>query len=221
MTGTKVSEMVNSGIMYEIFGKYRAPLDEYEVPGTLIDQAAEKTDTALIVIGRILAGEECDRHLSEDYYLTNSEESLLKEVCSHFTNVVVVLNVNGLIDLSWVRKYANIKSLLFIGIPGEEGASALAGILTGETNLSGKLAVTIAEHYEDYPSADHFSWDKEHLENVLDYESYGLSSEENASTGFSKSPVKVRTGKISIPVTDILTFGETGALPLWLWAFLH
>ena len=62
------------------------------------------------------------------------------------------MNVNGLIDLSWVRKYANIKSLLFIGIPGEEGASALAGILTGETNPSGKLAVTIAEHYEDYPS---------------------------------------------------------------------
>ena len=58
-------------------------------------------------------------------------------------------NVNGLIDLSWVKKYASIKSLLFIGIPGEEGASALAGILTGEINPSGKLAVTIAEHYED------------------------------------------------------------------------
>lgn len=210
---TKVSEMVNSGIMYEIFGKYRAPLDEYEVPGTLIDQAAEKTDTALIVIGRNSGGEECDRHLSEDYYLTNSEESLLKEVCSHFTNVVVVLNVNGLIDLFWVRKYANIKSLLFIGIPGEEGASALAGILTGETNPSGKLAVTIAEHYEDYPSADHFSWDKEHLENVLDYESYGLSSEENGSTGFSKSPVSVYWEDIYTGYRYFDTFGKPVLYP--------
>ena len=210
---TKVSEMVNSGIMYEIFGKYRAPLDEYEVPGTLIDQAAEKTDTALIVIGRNSGGEECDRHLSEDYYLTNSEESLLKEVCSHFTNVVVVLNVNGLIDLSWVRKNANIKSLLFIGIPGEEGASALAGILTGETNPSGKLAVTIAEHYEDYPSADHFSWDKEHLENVLDYESYGLSSEENGSTGFSKSPVSVYWEDIYTGYRYFDTFGKPVLYP--------
>ena len=205
--------MVNSGIMYEIFGKYRAPLDEYEVPGTLIDQAAEKTDTALIVIGRNSGGEECDRHLSEDYYLTNSEESLLKEVCSHFTNVVVVLNVNGLIDLSWVRKYANIKSLLFIGIPGEEGASALAGILTGETNPSGKLAVTIAEHYEDYSSADHFSWDKEHLENVLDYESYGLSSEENGSTGFSKSPVSVYWEDIYTGYRYFDTFGKPVLYP--------
>ena len=67
---TKVSEMVNSGIMYEIFGKYRPPLEEYEVPGTLIYQAAEKTDTAVLVIGRNSGGEECDRHLTEDYYLT-------------------------------------------------------------------------------------------------------------------------------------------------------
>ena len=210
---TKVSEMVNSGIMYEIFGKYKAPLDEYDVPETLIFQAAEKTDTAIFVIGRNSGGEECDRHLPEDYYLTRSEESLLKDICTHFANVVIVLNVNGLIDLSWMKKYASIKSLLFIGIPGEEGASALAGILTGEINPSGKLAVTIAEHYEDYPSADHFSWDKEHLEHILDYESYGLSSEENGSTGFTKSPVTVYWEDIYTGYRYFDTFGKQVLYP--------
>lgn len=210
---TKVSEMVNSGIMYEIFGKYKAPLDEYDVPETLIFQAEEKTDTAIFVIGRNSGGEECDRHLPEDYYLTRSEESLLKDICTHFANVVIVLNVNGLIDLSWMKKYASIKSLLFIGIPGEEGASALAGILTGEINPSGKLAVTIAEHYEDYPSADHFSWDKEHLENILDYESYGLSSEENGSTGFTKSPVTVYWEDIYTGYRYFDTFGKQVLYP--------
>lgn len=210
---TKVSEMVNSGIMYEIFGKYKAPLDEYDVPETLIFQAAEKTDTAIFVIGRNSGGEECDRHLPEDYYLTRSEESLLKDICTHFANVVIVLNVNGLIDLSWMKKYASIKSLLFIGIPGEEGASALAGILTGEINPSGKLAVTIAEHYEDYPSADHFSWDKEHLENILDYESYALSSEENGSTGFTKSPVTVYWEDIYTGYRYFDTFGKQVLYP--------
>ena len=210
---TKVSEMVNSGIMYEIFGKYKAPLDEYDVPETLIFQAAEKTDTAIFVIGRNSGGEECDRHLPEDYYLTRSEESLLKDICTHFANVVIVLNVNGLIDLSWMKKYASIKSLLFIGIPGEEGASALAGILTGEINPSGKLAATIAEHYEDYPSADHFSWDKEHLENILDYESYGLSSEENGSTGFTKSPVTVYWEDIYTGYRYFDTFGKQVLYP--------
>lgn len=188
---TKVSELVNSGIMYEIFGKYRAPLEEFEVPESLIAQAAENTDTALIVIGRNSGGEECDRHLDEDYYLTGSETALINAVCGHFTKVAVVLNVNGLIDLSWVEKYSSIKSLLFHGIPGEEGAGALARILSGKVNPSGKMAVTIAECYEDYPSARNFSWDKEHPEKILTYEDYGLSAEENGSKGFTKSPVTV------------------------------
>ena len=42
MTGRKVNEAMNCGIMYEIFGKYRAPLKEYEVPEYLLQQAAEK-----------------------------------------------------------------------------------------------------------------------------------------------------------------------------------
>ena len=93
------------------------PLEEYEVLDTLIYQAAEKTDTAVLVIGRNSGGEECDRHLTEDYYLTETEEKLVKEVCTHFANVAVVLNVNGLIDLSWIGKYASIKSLIFYGDP--------------------------------------------------------------------------------------------------------
>ncbi len=85
--------------------------------------------------------------------------------------------------------------------------------MTGEINPSGKLAVTIAEHYEDYPSADHFSWDKEHLENILDYESYGLSSEENGSTGFTKSPVTVYWEDIYTGYRYFDTFGKQVLYP--------
>ena len=210
---TKVSEMVNSGIMYEIFGKYRAPLEEYEVPATLIFQAAEKTDTAVVVIGRNSGGEECDRHLTEDYYLTASEEKLMKDVCTHFANVAVILNVNGLIDLSWTKKYPAVKSLLFAGIPGEEGATAIAEILTGSVTPSGKLAVTIAEHYEDYPSAGYFSWDKEHLDSINDYETYGLSAEENGSRGFEKSPVTFYREDIYAGYRYFDTFGKRVLYP--------
>ena len=210
---TKVSEMVNSGIMYEIFGKYRPPLEEYEVPGTLIYQAAEKTDTAVLVIGRNSGGEECDRHLTEDYYLTKTEEKLVKEVCTHFADVAVILNVNGLIDLSWIGKYPEIKSLVFLGIPGEEGAAALAEILTGQVTPSGKMAVTVAEHYEDYPSAKYFSWDKEHLDQIADYETYGLSAEENGSRGFVKSPVTLYREDIYTGYRYFDTFGKPVLYP--------
>lgn len=210
---TKVSEMVNSGIMYEIFGKYRPPLEEYEVPGTLIYQAAEKTDSAALVIGRNSGGEECDRHLTEDYYLTETEEKLVKEVCIHFANVAVILNVNGLIDLSWLRKYPGIKGLIFLGIPGEEGAAALAEILTGRVNPSGKMAVTVAEYYEDYPSAKYFSWDKEYLDQIADYGTYGLSAEENGSRGFAKSPVTLYWEDIYAGYRYFDTFGKPALYP--------
>ena len=137
----------------------------------------------------------------------------MKEVCTHFANVAVILNVNGLIDLSWIGKYPGIKGLIFLGIPGEEGAAALAEILTGQVSPSGKMAVTVAEHYEDYPSAKYFSWDKEHLDQIADYETYGLSAEENGSRGFAKSPVTLYWEDIYAGYRYFDTFGKPVLYP--------
>lgn len=186
-----LKEMVNSGIMYEIFGKYHEPAEEYAVSEEQIQKACAYTDIAVLMLGRNSGGEECDRHLQEDYYLTESEKVLVERTCQSFGKVVLVLNVNGLIDLSWTSDYTSLKSILFIGIPGEEGSAALAEILAGNVNPSGKLPVTIAAKYEDYPSASHFSWDKEKPEGVLTYNNYGLCAEENGSTGYDRSPVTV------------------------------
>lgn len=210
---TKAGEGMNCGIMYEIFGRYRAPLKEYEVPEYLIRQVAEKTDTALVVIGRNSGGEECDRHLTGDYYLTTEEEKLLDMVCRQFAKAVVILNVNGLIDLSWINRYAAMKSLVFLGIPGEEGAAALARVLSGRVNPSGKMAVTVAECYEDYPSAAHFSWDKECPDQILTYEDYGISAEKNGSRGFDKSPVTVYWEDIYVGYRYFDTFQKNVLFP--------
>ena len=185
----KIKEAVNSGLMYEIFGRYSAPAEEYAISGELLEAAAAYTDTAVLVIGRNSGGEECDRHLHGDYYLTDSEKTLVEQVCGCFAKVVLILNVNGLIELSFALQYPSVKSILFAGIPGEEGASALAEILTGEVSPSGKLAFTIAKEYGDYPSADCFTWDKENEAELRTYETYGLSAAENGSVGFVKSPV--------------------------------
>jgi len=191
MDFSKLKEMVNSGLMYEIFGQYNPPAEEFPVPDELVQNSAEETDTAVLVIGRQSGGEECDRHLRGDYTLTDSENKLVEQVCRAFPKVAVALNTNGLIDLSWLANYPSIKSVLFIGIPGEEGPAALANILCGKVNPSGRLAVTIAERYEDYPAAKNFSWDKDHPETILTYEDYGLDAGENGSIGFEKSPVTV------------------------------
>lgn len=209
-------EMVNSGIMYEIFGRYRQPDAEYQISEECLHNASAYTDTAVLIIGRNSGGEECDRHLQGDYYLTNSEKTLIEQVCYSFKRIVLILNINGLIDLSWTAKYESIKSILFIGIPGEEGAVALADILVGNVSPSGKLSVTIAEKYEDYPSAMDFTWDKENSEALLTYESYGLDAKENGSTGYMKSPVTVYREDIYAGYRYFDTFGKKP-----LFAFGH
>lgn len=186
-----LGDAINSGLAYEIFGKYHAPKAEPSIPEKLLADACAFTDTAVLVLGRCSGGEECDRHLEGDYYLTASEKVLAEQVCGSFARVILVLNINGLIDLAWAEDYPSIKSILFAGIPGQEGAAALAQLLTGEVNPSGKLAVTIAKNYEDYPAAVHFSWQKDDPDTLLTYESYGLDAAGNGSTGFAHSPVTV------------------------------
>lgn len=186
-----MAKLVHSGEIYEYFGQYRTTPDEPEIPEKLMTHAAAQTDTAVIILGRCAGGEECDRHLQDDYYLSKREITLIGNVCAAFSHVVLVLNINGWIDLAWLEEYPAIESILFLGIPGECGPEALARILSGTVNPSGKLAVTIARRYEDYPCAEHFSWDKEHLEHILDYDDYGLNTEENGKHTFAKRPVTV------------------------------
>ena len=208
-----IGKVITSGAMYEIFGKYHAPTEEYEIPGELIKTARQYTDTAVFVLGRNSGGEECDRHLQGDYFLTDSEKALVEQVCGTFDQVVLILNVNGLTDLSWTENYPSIKSILFAGILGEEGAAALADLLTGTVSPSGKLAFTIARQYEDYPAARHFTWDKEAEESLLTYESYGLNAEENGSIGYAKSPVTVYWEDLYAGYRYFDTFGKEPLYP--------
>lgn len=201
------------GFMYEIFGRYQAQCEEYEVPDERIARAAKETDTAIFVLGRNSGGEECDRHPEADYDLTESEVRLLDRLAAHFEKMILILNVNGLIDLGWLERYPMIQAVLFMGIPGEDGCGAMADILLGKVNPSGKLPVTIAKRYEDYPAAKHFTWNKEDPEQVLTYESYGLDAEENGSSGFAKSPVTVYYEDIYAGYRYFDSFGKDVLFP--------
>lgn len=200
----------NSGLAYEIFGQYHAPAAEYAVPDDLMKRARDHSDTAVLVLGRSAGGEECDRRLMDDYFLTESETALIDGVCSIFPHVVLVLNINGLIDLQITQKYPSIESVIFLGVCGEDGGKALADIVTGVVNPSGKLSFTVAKRYEDYPSAKDFSYDKD---SPLTYESYGLDSAENGSKGFCSSPVTLYREGIYTGYRHFDTFGVEPLYP--------
>ena len=134
----------------EPWSQVEMPLDEQ-----LVADAAQKGSTAVVIIGRT-AGEEMDATLTEgSFLLTALEKDMLSKVRKAFEKVVVLLNVGGLIDMSFVNEYAP-DSVLYVWQGGMTGGTGTADVLTGKVSPSGKLSDTIAYSVKDYPSDPYF-----------------------------------------------------------------
>lgn len=139
-----------------------------------IATAAANDTVAVISISRI-AGEGADRTATKgDYYLTDDESSLIDRVSTAFhaqgKKVVVVLNVGGTVDTAaWESK---VDSILLAYMPGQEAGDAIADLLSGVTNPSGKLAQTIAKDYSDIPSASTFNGEDTNGDGTVDTNKY-------------------------------------------------
>lgn len=134
----------------EPWSQVEMPLDEQ-----LVADAAQKGSTAIVIIGRT-AGEEMDATLTGgSFLLTALEKDMLSKVRKAFEKVVVLLNVGGLIDMSFVNEYAP-DSVLYVWQGGMTGGTGTADVLTGKVSPSGKLSDTIAYSVKDYPSDPYF-----------------------------------------------------------------
>ena len=81
--------------------------------------------------------------------LVEQDEKLIRKVAGSNPNTVVVYVGGSAIDMStWENE---IPAILFAWYSGMEGGNALADILYGKVNPSGKLPFTIARNQKDYP----------------------------------------------------------------------
>ncbi len=131
---------------------------EPEIPGDILEKAKEFTDTAIITISRF-SGETWDRTGKEydgDFYLSREEEKMVNTVKENFENIIVVINAGAQTDTQWYYDDDRIKSVLYVWQGGMEGGLAVADILCGDENPSGRLADTFAKSFSDYPSAEGF-----------------------------------------------------------------
>lgn len=137
------------------------PFSQEEMPlnDNLVNAAAKRNRTALVVIGRT-SGEDKDlKNEKGGFLLTDIEEDMLKKVCSAFERIVVLLNVGSIIDISFLNRY-HISALMYIWQGGMEGANSVADLLAGRVSPCGKLADTQAYCYKDYPCSENFGTDE-------------------------------------------------------------
>ncbi|MGN1023364.1 MAG: glycoside hydrolase family 3 C-terminal domain-containing protein, partial [Lachnospiraceae bacterium] len=126
-------------------------------PVTEEDIKESGTDTCLYVLTR-QAGEGNDRKPEKgDFYLTDAEEQDIALLAKRYPKFILAVNVGGLVDFSFLDAIPGIDAIVLFVQGGEEGGNALADVLTGKRNFSGRLADTIPLSYADVPSARTFS----------------------------------------------------------------
>lgn len=147
----------NNPAPHGFWGHWPMNFEEPSLDDKMIERASEESDVALVVIGRA-AGEDRENTLTKgSYYLTDEERTLLDNVCNHFSNVTVLLDCGNIIDMQWALDYEErLRGIIYAWQGGMESGNAIADVLFGRVNPSGRLTDTIAVRYEDYPSAMHF-----------------------------------------------------------------
>ena len=127
------------------------------IPVTEEDVAISDCDTAIYVLAR-QAGEGNDRFDQQgDYRLDDVERENLEFVSKNYKNFIVVVNAGGVIDVSFLDNL-HVSALVYYVQGGEEGGNALADVLSGKVNFSGKLATSWAYRFEDIPSNTTYSY---------------------------------------------------------------
>ena len=167
--------LIAGGVRVEetLYEKYRAFMDargkkrnytsfvagmDNEMPITREEIAASRTAGAqkAIVVLKRTSWENSDMQVVEgDYLLSAAEKQMLADVSAAFAQVILVLETCCVMDLSFLGEI-RVDGILYVNNLGDGGSAAVARVLKGEVNPSGKLPMTMARRYEEYPTCGHF-----------------------------------------------------------------
>ena len=120
--------------------------------GTWVDPLAERiarsADAVVVAVGFDATTELEDWDRS--FGLPPGQNELIQRIAAANPNMIVVLTSGGAVDMNgWIER---VPALLQAWYPGQEGGAALAEILFGDVNPSGKLPASFVRRLEDGPS---------------------------------------------------------------------
>lgn len=128
----------------------------WQVPGgqSLSDQAvalARSSDVAVV----FASDNESEGSDLSNIDLSADQNSLISAVAAANPNTIVVLNTGSAVTMPWVD---SVKGVLEAWYPGQEDGNAIASVLFGDTNPSGKLPVTFPKSLTDVPASTAAQW---------------------------------------------------------------
>ncbi|RYG36915.1 beta-glucosidase [bacterium] len=181
-----------------------------EIARRNVPEGLTPDDTVIACVGFSPSseGEGFDR----PFALPSEQQIMLDALVAKTRNIILVVNSGGAVDLSpWAGK---VRGIVQAWYPGQNGNVALAEILTGETNPSGKLPASFPARFEGtyyanaYPPKDnklpysegllmgYRGLDRSRVEPLFPF-GFGLSY-----TRFRLSNLKVTTSEVTLSVQN-------------------
>ena len=130
-----------SGVMV-----HARPPEDPEAPSRAV-AAAAAADVVVVVVGTDKPDTEGSDRLDMD--LPAGQNELVRAAVAANPATVVVLNTGSPVAMPWVEDVAALAQLWY---PGQEGGTALADVLFGDSEPSGRLPVTFPRRLEDTPA---------------------------------------------------------------------
>ena len=122
---------------------------------------AKESDIAIVCVG--FSNENESEGSDRSFEMPFNQNELIQKISAVNPNTIVILNGGGNVEMeSWIN---GVKGLLHAWYPGGEGALAVAEIIFGVTNPSGKLPVSFESKLEDNPTFNSY-WDDDNDLNV-------------------------------------------------------
>ena len=196
-------------IMQMLFDNFRTP----DGPAITDEYLSPDTDSCIYVLSR-QAGEGGDRKLEKgDYLLTDGEVEAIRTCAEAYEKFILVINCGSGMDLSSLDGIGGINAIVYMSQLGTEGGNALADILSGAVNPSGKLADTWAYTYEDLPFAMEYGSLNGDLQNEYYHEgifvgyrwfdSFGITPRYPFGFGLSYTDFAIRCAETQVEGTTV------------------